>query len=400
MAEKEVLTQEPQVDVSFLEGTGVDTRSLAEKVKAQIGEERKVEKKEEPVEKEEEKKGELKLGEVKEVIKKEEPKKEVIKKEEPVKDYDNPFVSNIKEEKTSEVDLKDFDDAAKYILENTGIEVNDIKDITKVVSKLNEVNQNSDNLNLQLTELQDYKKVFEALPTEIFSVVQKWLNNEDYKEELINQARSTIDFSLPFDKQDVKKVVEYYNPGKFSDEDYQDLQTNTALQSVINMAKMAYKKDHDVNVSLKSDYQKKVEDNKKLFGDSINKSIVSLNKTVPYLRDGHKDKISKILQSGYKGIMGMFFDDKGLLKEDAGKLVALAMYGEEAIRIHAESASKRTETKINEEMVARSETKDEKKSSKTGGAKPTDEEIVEKFKQEVLPTPAVNPFMLQNKPKK
>jgi hypothetical protein len=352
------------------------------------------------VEKEEEKKGEVKLGEVKEDVKKEEPEKTTTKKTEPIKDYDNPFISNTVDEKTSGVDLKDFDDAAKYILENTGIEVNDIKDITKVVSKLNEVNQNSDNLNLQITELQDYKKVFESLPTDIFSVVQKWLNNEDYKEELVNQARSTIDFSLPFDKQDVKKVVEYYNPGKFSDEDYQDLESNTALQSVINMAKMAYKKDHDVNVSLKGDYQKKVEDNKKVFGESINKSIVSLNKNVPYLRDGHKDKISKILQSGYKGIMGMFFDDKGLLKEDAGKLIALALYGEDAIRVHAENAARKTETKINEELVSRSETKDEKKSSKTGGAKPTDEEIVEKFKQEVLPTPVVNPFMLQNKQSK
>jgi len=165
------------------------------------------------------------------------------------------------------------------------------------------------------------------------------------------------------------------------------------------MAKLAYKKDHDVNVSLKSDYQKKVDDNKKLFGESVNKSIVTLNKSVPYLRDGHKDKISKILQGGYKGIMGMFFDDKGLLREDAGKLVALALYGEEAIRIHSENASRKTETKINEEFVTRSETKEEKKSAKTGGAKPTDDEIVENFKKEVIPTPVVNPFMLPNKQK-
>jgi hypothetical protein len=397
MANPDVETQElKEPDLSFLAGTGVDLNSLTEKIKSQIEGEKKPEVKPEP-----KKEGEIKLPEVKEEVKKpEEIKKEEVKKPEPVKDYDNPFISSTKDKETPDVDIKDFEAASKYILENTGIEVKDIKDITKVVSKLNEVNQNTDNLNLQITELQDYKKVFEALPNEIFSVVQKWLNNEDYKEELVNQARSSIDFSLPFDKQDVKKVVDYYNPGKFSNEDYQDLESNTALQSVINMAKLAYKKDHDVNVSLKSDYQKKVDDNKKLFGESVNKSIVTLNKSVPYLRDGHKDKISKILQGGYKGIMGMFFDDKGLLKEDAGKLVALALYGEEAIRIHSENASRKTETKINEEFVTRSETKDEKKSAKTGGAKQTDEEVVENFKKEVIPTPVVNPFMLPNKQSK
>lgn len=330
--------------------------------------------------------------------------KEVKDKKDKKATYDNPFVTEEAEAvEKAKVELKDFEQTAKYLSDSFGVEVKTFDDIKTVVEKHNTLNEKSGQLEVENSKLKQYQDVFETMPDEIFSIVEAWIGEKDFHQEIENQSRANIDFSMPVGKQDIKKVVEYYNPGKFSDEDYQDIDDDKAMQSVVILAKKAYEKDQETLKGKRAIYKKDTDEANAKFVKSVEASVGNLSKSIPFMKEGHKAKISKILQGGHNSITGLFFNEEGFLKEDAGKLIALALYGEEAIKIQSEIASRKGESKANEQVVTRSATKDERKiiTGSPGGSLGGEKEAIDAFTKTVLPGQKVeNPFLYASVPKK
>jgi len=310
------------------------------------------------------------------------------------KKIDNPFVSE-EEKAAAEVVVKDFSEAAALLTSKVGIEIKEISDIPKVVEKITDLQGSVETLTTEKNQLQDYKAVFEGMPEDLFSIVVKFLDGGDYREEIQNLARFNVDFSKSVENYSDKELIELYNPGKFSEEDYQDMDDNRAMQGVLSSAKSMYKNDKLKYTDVHKKYENDQKETKKSFDASMNTSLESLKKDVPYLQNSHRQKVEAVLKGGIYGVMDLYVDEKGNFKPEAGKLVALALYGEQAINSQRQIASRQAETSIVEQILKRVQTKEEKRSEQGGGAPSTIEgEEVRKFIQDVAPDQSQhNPFM-------
>ena len=314
---------------------------------------------------------------------------------------DNPFVD--KEDAPAEsVVIKDFDAGAAYLSKGLGIEVKSLTDLSKVVARVQELNTSVTDLNKEKVDLVAFKEFFEQIPDDIFAITEKYYKGEDYHSEIQAIARRNLDFTKSFAEHSLKELVEHYNPGKFSEEDYQDIDDNKAMKAVVDLTKTAYNQDKTKYKGLKEDYVKDMGKNKEKFTQSVTSSIAALSSDVPFLKEHHTQKVAGILKSGPNGILSMFVDDNGMLKPEAGKLVALAVYGEAAIASKGRRSKKEGATEAKEEMVKRTSTKEEKTSAAAGGVPGTSEEdAVKEYKDRVIPTTNnENPFMRASVPEK
>jgi len=314
-----------------------------------------------------------------------------------VSKIDNPFLSD--EKKEAPVDIKDFNDAINFMSTKTGIEIKDIKDIPKFVTAFTALQTEKEELTGERNQLLDYKAVFDGMPEDILSIFTSWLNEEDYHGQIQTIARMSIDFTKPVDSHESKTLVDLYFPNKFSAEDYEEMKEDKNLEKGFNIAlesaRKAYKSDQEKIKGVRDNYKKQVDDEKKAFTKSVEASLETLQKSVPYLQENHKKKVKSVLDGGVYGIMEMFVDRDGSLKPEAAKLVALALYGEQAINAQSKIAANRAETQANETILRRTSTKEEKK-IQGGGKSPggSESEQAQEFAKTVIPrSPAQeNPF--------
>lgn len=324
------------------------------------------------------------------------------KKEKFEEKIENPFVQEEKEEdkKIEKVDLKDFESAAEFLSKKIDVEIKDLNDLNKVVDEFSKVKKQLTDVNSEKSDLLDYKSAFEKMPDDLFSLTQAWLNDEDYHVLLNKLAVGSLDFTKSFEEHDLKGLIENYSDGKFSEEDYQAIndkehESYKQMQSVVNLTKKAYNKDKDDFRTSRKEYESGIAEYRKSLKVSIDGAVDYFTKSVPDLKEKHKSEIIRVLQAGQNGIRDMFFDKNDVFKPEAGELIALALYGKAAIehqsKIAAKKAATAAETKANEEIITRSA---DKAKPPKGEFSKSGDEIVEKFKEHVLPTPVIeNPFL-------
>lgn len=422
---------DPNSVLAALEGTGFDVDTVVEQIKKEGGDDTTGKKEEETaasekVDKEKKEPGEKEVaevkfeGEIKEgaeikaedgdyttedgsiVTIKDNKVEKVVLKEEPSKKtaeqkIDNPFVAAEKEEE--QVEVKDFDQAASFITAKTGVEIKDIGDIPKLVSAYTSLKEDVDNVTSEKNQLLDYKAAFDGMPDDLLSIVLSWLNEKDYHEQIQSIARMSIDFSKPVSAHTDKELINVYFPGKFSDEDYQEANDDPGLTKAIGVAldaaKANYKKDQQNIQDARQKHKDSQEETRKSFERSRDASLDSLKKDVPFLQEQHKQKIKGILDGGIYSIMELFADKDGMLKKDAAKLIALAIYGEDAIKSQSKKSANKAETQAREEILKRTSTKDEKKSDVKGKAPSgSDEKAAKEEITRIIPQTGVsqNPF--------
>ena len=306
---------------------------------------------------------------------------------------DNPFVGE-ESAVIEPADIKSFDEGASYLGEKLGLEIKSPGDFSKVVSRIDELNTSIGTMQEDMSKLADYKAVFENMPDDLFAITSKWLNEEDYHDEIQAVSRRNIDFSKSFSEHNLKDLIEHYNPGKFSEEDYLDMDDDRAMKAVADLTKQAYSADKRKYEGVKENHFKSVEATRKKFTASVDNSIAALASSVPYLKDHHKLKVASVLKNGASGILDLFVDNEGMLKPEAGKLVALAIYGDDAIAAQRKAGQNRGASKATEEIVRRTPTAAEKTNVSGGGAPDSaGAEILKKFKENVIPKQSDNPFM-------
>lgn len=319
--------------------------------------------------------------------------KELTKSTKPT--IDNPFVSQESDDEPL-AKVENFDQAAALLTSKTGIEIKSVQDIPRIAEKYTELQGSVEALTAEKNQLGEYKTVFENMPEEIFSIVYKYLNEEDYRQEIKNVARMNVDFSKPVSSYSDREIVELYNPDKFSEEDYQFMAEDKGMQAAISLARSKYSDDQAKFKSTRETYKKESEAVQKAFSDSVNTSLESFKKDVPYLQEKHQKKVESILKGGVYGIMDLFVNTDGMLKPEAAKLVGLAIYGEQAINTQQKKAANKAESGAREKILKRVSTKEERKAQNKGGAPQTvEQEQVQRFTKDVLPNEdsQSNPFL-------
>lgn len=256
--------------------------------------------------------------------------------------------------KEEPVVLKDWDETAKYLSENTGLEVKEPTDISKVVSEYKSLKEISGKAQEFEKKVKGFEAIFDNLPDEVFGVVQAALKNEDYRALMKDMIKETIDFNIPFDKQDKKEMLNYFYPGKFSDDDFED-EDNNAVKFALEEASKKYsdaKKANDSKPTFKQRFEEKTASEKKLINESALASWNTFSQG-KQIDDSRKNKIGSMLESGWNGIYNTLFDEKGAWKPDAAEKLFWMQYATEELAIAEKVIAAKAKSKAVEEMIDR-----------------------------------------------
>ena len=156
------------------------------------------------------------------------------------------------------------------------------------------------------------------LSPEAMNVIQMDLEKKDWKQVL---ARPSVDFKLPFEKQDPQAMAASYAKDKISQQDWEeyngrdcDPRTKMYVEAVLDKAKMLYEKDQDESNNYISNRAKENQERTKKYNESVELAVSNLLASVPGAQAQEK-RIRGFLTPD--AVLGMFFNNDGTLKTDA-----------------------------------------------------------------------------------
>jgi len=321
----------------------------------------------------------VKAGKIEEIKKVEEEKKSETKGKE---EFDNPFVSTEPETKVTEI--KEFKDAVSLIKKELDIEVKELGDLNKVITQYKTLQGNLDKASADVKKLADWNQLMDNLPEEIYGVFDAFMRGEDYIEVMRNESRQKPDFAKDFASNSKELLLNYYYPGKFSTEDYQDEDKQSEIGIAMDSAQKFFDRDKKEYKTYRDQITERANQKTEAMKTSIETTINTLKKDVPYIKDNHKKRIEGIINLGPSGVMSLFVNEDGTFKPEAGKLVSLAVYGEDAINFHKDRAAKDAETETTEQILQRG-TGDKQRRLAPAKIADTREDDVKKKLGEIIP---------------
>jgi hypothetical protein len=226
----------------------------------------------------------------------------------------------------------------------------------------------------QASELPEYKKKAEgiekglgALPTELQEAIQVAASGGDWKSAVNNTK--LVDFTKPVEKQDEKNLINHFFPGKFSEEQLEDIQNSddTAISIALEAAKEKFsmlKQQRDQKVQ---SMIKQAQDRQAAYSASIDTAFKTLGESLPLFKDeSAKTDVRQVLESG--DFMKLFVGDDGALKPDAAQNVLMVLKGKETIDHLTTFIRNRERSAVTEEFVERGNTKSPSRGSANDNA--------------------------------
>lgn len=296
------------------------------------------------------------------------------------------FFADVNTTPATPVELKEWNDAAKYITDGTGIEVKEFSDIQKIVTDYNAVKETAGKAAEYQKTVEAFETIWNKLPDEVIAINMMALNSEDYRSKMKELVKDTIDYNVPFEKQDKKEMLDYYFPGKFSAEDYED-EDNKAISFAVEQAAAKYateKKEKDSRPTYREQYEKKQEATNKVIRESAINSYNTFAKD-RNIDPARKDKIGNIMSGGVQSIVNTFFDEKtGGWKPEAFELLTILYYAKEDIQITKKVIENLTKTATTEEMLSRGHDKPTAPAGGREASKLTPEQAAEALTNQLL----------------
>lgn len=268
---------------------------------------------------------------------------------------DNPLGLKLKkEEKKTEIPvIESNEQLLEYVKKTFGQEYKDIKEIPKFFEVASKWRADAQNLEKVTKERDQYVGFLEKLPTELFSALQAYDKNEDWKKVLETQPK--IDFKLPVDKHSPEALVENYFPGKFKEEDFKAEEKSDALKIAIEASTKSYNVDKTAREQRAAQEIEKAKGHTKAIQDSISGSVAHLKQSFPDVSADAETAIANAFASG--DVISKFYNNDGTVKPEAARKLMMAEYGEELIVQLMEIAKHQGEGAANEGLLERSSEK-------------------------------------------
>lgn len=189
-----------------------------------------------------------------------------------------------------------------------------------------------DSMALQKTteEVDQLKKMYQELPDELATAIVEYYSAKDWRSTLGQTINNHVDYSLPFDKQDLKKLAAVYDPDTdLSAVDLTDT-TDVGVKFLTKSIQRQYELDKTQRESRRATVTKEQEAKANQFTESVTGSVNALSTSLP-LKKEQVGEIQKILKSGNQGVASIFFDKNGAYLPTAAKSAFYAKYGEAEI---------------------------------------------------------------------
>jgi len=275
---------------------------------------------------------------------------------------------NKKKEAESEdftAELKDTEALSKVISEKTGY--SNLNELIESSLKFKEVETQVQEVS---KENENYKKVFESIPSELYQSIDLFLKGQDWKTPII--SKPNLDFSKDIDSVDEKSLVDNYLPGQFSQEEWEDYGSEDAdpgikkaINLAINTAKSKFEADKKDLDSFRTNQVELANERAQKINSSVEKSIEYLKKNIEGIDDGYIAQAKANLN--IQKINEMLFNEDGTFKEDAALKLSYAEHGHDIMKQYKNIIQHKAETNERQAILERTpnKPKQNKKSSST-----------------------------------
>ena len=238
----------------------------------------------------------------------------------------DPFKSTPKETKIVKPEA-----ITNEISKSVGFDITDEATATKAVQAINKFRKDSVNLQKVQSEFDEFKNFLASTPAKLRAALKAFSDNpnSDAWERVISGSSDTgvVDFAIDFDKADDATKLKIVN--KYSDSEFEKL--DDVPKAIASSVKNIFNKEKVL-------YQKNIEDQansavatKKQFDTALNLSMTSFETEFP---DFDK-KLIKIIKSKFESgqYRNYFVDKNGNPTKDSIKRLAMAIIGEEKIKL-------------------------------------------------------------------
>lgn len=217
------------------------------------------------------------------------------------------------------------DDIAKTIEKKYGI-----KDPATFFESASKWKNDSQLVNDLQGQVATFQNMYAELPEELYTAIEDYFAARDWTQPLSQKITSRVDYNVPFEKQDLKKLVAVYAPDADIDEiDFENAE-DPSVKVLRKTIARQFENDSKQRENKRADFSAKQEATVKAYQDAVNSSVASFTKTLPSIRKEQVSKVTGILKSGDPA-SGIFYDKSGKLLNDAAENLFYAMNGKTEI---------------------------------------------------------------------
>jgi len=210
----------------------------------------------------------------------------------------------------------------------------------------------------------------QSMPPDLARSVNLWANGEDWTK--VNDQR--LDYSKPFEKQDVNGLVQQYFPEEYAEEEEKlkneeisKAEFERSVKLLSSSSKKLFQKDKDSLELQRVQFENNQKEIAKKVKTSALDSVKTLSKTYPHFSSSELKKIENILMNGEAD--DLLYEANGTYKPNVAESVAYVLYGAKMMERIKKQAENRGESKAREEVVNTSDKK--LKTSKQNSSKDT-----------------------------
>lgn len=269
----------------------------------------------------------------------------------------DPFKSTPKESKIVKPEA-----ISSEIGKSVGFDITDEATATKAIQTINKFRKDSVNLQKVTLEFEEFKNFLASTPLKLRAALKAFSDNpnsNDWERVVSGNADiGVIDFAIDFDKADEAtklKIVNKYSDSEFEKLDDVPKAIASSVKNIFNKEKVLYQKNID-------DQANSAVATKKQFDTALTLSMTSFETEFP---DFDK-KITKIIKSKFESgqYKNYFVDKNGNPTKDSIKRLAMAIIGEEKIRLQQAEINSLKKSKKN--IKTAEELPDQRNKSKGG----------------------------------
>lgn len=204
------------------------------------------------------------------------------------------------------------------------------------------------------SEAQELRSLLEAIPQDFRIAIDRAIRGENWKEPLLN-SHTDIDFSKPFDKQDVYSMLRKFATDKVNEDVIEAAKDGDEYaKQLVDLASEVARTKYDAIKNEQDNHFRLREEQDRQFVQqyeyALNTSIQELQRIdprvsalVPEIREGLTRE----------GIHGLFFNENGMLRPEAARLYAVAKYQSELFDSKVKQAAKQAKDNAELEMMSR-----------------------------------------------
>ncbi len=233
--------------------------------------------------------------------------------------------------------------------------ITDVNSFGKVLKGLDESRKAAQKLPELESKLSEVDKYFQSLPPELAQSLFAFGKNEDYIKAFEQTVRQP-DFSKPAEAHDAIKLIEYYKPGKFSQEDLTEFKSDPdsypAISALYEFIKSdLYPNSQELVKSKRAAFEQSAAKRLEAINASIDSSVEHHLKLFPDTDDRKLNKVKKTLAaSDDQKILGFFKNPDGTYRPEAVENLIMLEYGKtevNALKKLIKEQNKSTEMAVN-----------------------------------------------------